>query len=118
MIDEQILRSRLKRMIIGKSLRAIKREHFSFTSLGTLARIRDGIFPKSKRLRDAFGLTSLVEVARCPNCEKGAHTYKCQKKEKKPRVLKATQDLATMIAYMKFLRSRENNKNKCSKMRT
>jgi len=97
--------SRLKLLLKSKRLRAIQREDFSFASLGTLARIRDGVFPKSDRLRKQFNLSPILLAPACPRCG-GVHTRKCPK-PKSSRVINITYDFAKMIAYVKFFKRRE-----------
>jgi len=102
MIVDAELRSRLKLLLKSKHLRAVQREDFSFASLGTLARIRDGVFPKSERLRKQFNLSPILLAPACPRCG-GVHTRKCREK-KLPRILKPSRDLAEMIWWMKYLK--------------
>lgn len=96
------LRSRLKLLLKSKHLRAVQREDFSFASLGTLARIRDGIFPKSEHLRKQFNLLPILLAPACPRCG-GVHTRKCREK-KPPRKLEASRNLAKMIWWVRYLK--------------
>jgi len=106
MITDKELQSRLKYLIKNKRfLRVVQRENYPFSSLGTLARIRDGVFPKSERLRKAFDLSPILLAPACPRCG-GVHTRKCREK-KPPRKLQPSKDLAEMIWWVRYLKRRE-----------
>jgi len=105
MIVDVELRSRLKLLLKSKRLRAVQREDFPFASLGTIARIRDGVFPKSELLRKQFNLSPILMAPACPRCG-GVHTRKCREK-KPPRKLQLSRDLAKMIWWVRYLKRRE-----------
>jgi len=110
---ENELHGRLKMLMCQNSLREIQREEYQDISLPTLARIRKGQFPKTKRIRELLGLPLLVSVNCCPNCGGSHPIRKCSiKKKKAPRVLTGSKkELATIAAYMRFFKRRESCKN-------
>ena len=99
----------LKKLLKKKSLRRVLVEDFTFSSLGMLARIRDDGRVVGIEYRKKFGLTTMVAVSSCPNCG-GAHTRKCSPKKKKGQrvIVGNRKDIATMIAYIRFFKRREN----------
>lgn len=103
MIPEERLRSRLKLLIKNKnSLRIVQREDFPFASLGTLARIRDGEFPKTVKLREAFDLRPMVVAPACIRCG-GVPTHHLCKNKTRPLALQVYNDI------IEDLKSREGN---------
>jgi len=69
--------------------------------LGTLARIRDGNFPKTIKLREAFDLRPLIVAPACPRCG-GVHTHLCKNKTR-PLALQVYDDI------IEDLKNREGN---------
>jgi len=106
---EKELKDRLEKLMCGKSLRSVQREHFQDISLPTLARISAGRFPKTKRLRELLGLPLLVSVNCCTNCG-GAHPIrKCspRKKRGEPMLTGSRDDIAVIKWYIEFFKSVE-----------
>jgi len=106
---EKELLCRLKKLMGEKSLRATQREYFPDISPPTLLRIRKGLFPKIKRIRDLLGLPPLVTVNACPNCG-GAHPIrKCSPRKKRgERILTgSSDDIAVIKWYIEFFKSVE-----------
>ena len=104
-LTDDELQKRILMLLKSKNLTAVQNEDFPFASLGTLARIRDGQFPKSHRIRTSFGLAGMVSVPSCPNCN-SVHTRKCSPKKKKTKRTASTRDIATTVVYIKFLKRR------------
>ena len=108
--DDELVK-RIKTLVVGNTLRQVQRDECPFASIATLARIAKGVTPVRKRLRDNFGLSTMVVVPACPNCGKG-HTRKCYPRNKTLRLVQATQDVAVMITYVKTLRKLEDGSRK------
>ncbi len=105
MITDTELQKSLLRLLKSKKLTAILNDDFPYSSLGTLARIRDGKFPTTHKVRSSFGLAGMISVQRCPNCD-SVHTRKCLPKKKKIKRTASVRDIATAVVYIKFLKRR------------
>ena len=104
---ERDLGLRLRRLLKKKSLGAVLRDDFQFSSYGTLSRIAEGDFPKRPGVRAKFGLPPMMSVAGCPNCD-GVHTRACRPKRiKVERKLKVTMDVVGMFLYANSLKKME-----------
>lgn len=108
MITDTELRSRLKLLLKSKRLRAVQRDDFPFASLGTLARIRDGKFPTTHKVRSSFGLAGMISVQRCPNCD-SVHTRKCSPSKLKIECTATKLDLEIIKTYVEFFKKKELN---------
>jgi len=105
-LTDKELTLRLKSLLDKKSLRRVLAEDFTFSSLGMLARIRDGGRVVGIEYRERFGLTTMVAVSSCPNCG-GTHPIrKCSpKKERRKLMISGSlRDRATIKAYIEFFK--------------
>jgi len=100
------LQKRVLLLLKSKKLTSVFKEDLPFSSPGTIARIRDGKFPKSYKTRSKFGLSGLI-VPSCPNC---GSAY-LRKTPKKPKIecIATKKDIVTIFSYVKFFKERESN---------
>jgi len=107
-IPDEELQRHVLRLLKSKKLTAILNDDFPFSSLGTLARIRDGKFPTTHKVRSSFGLAGMVTVASCTNCG-GAHPIrKCSPKKSKIECTATKLDLEIIKTYVAFFKNRES----------
>lgn len=102
------LQKRILMLLKSKKLTKVLIDDFPFSSLGTLARIRDGQFPRTHKIRALFGLAGMIAVASCPNCD-SVHTRKCSPKKPKLNRMATKADLELIIEYVTFFKGRESD---------